>query len=143
MHLNRDVSILLVEDDDIDAEAVSRGLQQARVANPVVRARNGEEALAILRKDGGGAGIRPPYLVLLDLNMPVMNGIEFLRELRADPALTRAVVMVLTTSNADRDRLAAFDHHVAAYILKARAGKEFEAAVKLIGHYWRYVEFPD
>jgi len=143
MHLNRDVSILLVEDDDIDAEAVARGLQQARVANPIVRARNGEEALAILRETDGASGIGRPYLVLLDLNMPVMNGIEFLKELRADPALTRTVVMVLTTSNADRDRMAAFDHHVAAYILKARAGTEFEAAVKLIGHYWRYVEFPD
>ena len=64
MHLNREVSILLVEDDDIDAEAVARGLQQARVANPIVRARNGEEALAILREKDGALGIGRPYLVL-------------------------------------------------------------------------------
>ncbi len=143
MHLNRQISILLVEDDDIDAEAVKRGLDQARIANPVTRVRNGKEALEALRGSTDEAALPPPHLVLLDLNMPVMNGIEFLENLRADPSLSRTVVMVLTTSNADQDRLAAFDNHVAAYILKARAGAEFGAAIQLVNHYWRYVELPD
>jgi CheY-like chemotaxis protein len=140
---SRVVTILLVEDDDIDAEAVTRGLAKRRVANPVVRARNGREALDILQDKVEGVTISQPYIILLDLNMPVMNGIEFLEAVRRDPELKSAVIMVLTTSNADRDRAAAYEQNVAAYILKARAGLEFEAAMELVDHYWRYVEFPD
>ncbi len=140
---SRIVTILLVEDDDIDAEAVTRSLTKRRLANPVVRARNGREALDILKGRKDGVEVRAPFIILLDLNMPVMNGLEFLAAVRADPELHSAVVMVLTTSNAERDRKAAYEHNVAAYILKARAGLEFEAALELVDCYWRYVEFPD
>ncbi|WP_203290737.1 response regulator [Maricaulis parjimensis] len=139
----RVVTILLVEDDDIDAEAVQRSLTKRRLANPVIRARNGREALDMLRGKTDGVTVRAPFIILLDLNMPVMNGLEFLAEVRADPVLHSAVIMVLTTSNAERDRAEAYEHNVAAYILKARAGMEFEAALELVDCYWRYVEFPD
>ncbi|MAK64365.1 MAG: two-component system response regulator [Maricaulis sp.] len=139
----RIVTILLVEDDDIDAEAVSRSLTKRRLANPVVRARNGQEALDILRGKQEGVSVKHPFIILLDLNMPVMNGLEFLAEIRSDEALKSAVVMVLTTSNAQKDRKTAYEHNIAAYILKARAGLEFEAAMELVDCYWRYVEFPE
>ena len=103
---------------------------------------DGERALDYLFR-------RPPYsdaprpdLVLLDLNMPRMNGIEFLEEIRRDPDLHRAIVFVLTTSNAENDRMAAYDRNVAGYMLKARAGLEFERVISLINQYERNVEFP-
>ena len=81
-------------------------------------------------------------MVLLDINMPRMNGIEFLEALRADPKLSRTIVFVLTTSDREEDKVAAYEHHVAGYILKSRAGEDFLEVIKLLRVYWRLVEFP-
>ena len=135
------VTLLLVEDDVVDAEAIQRAFRRHRIANPFVVVRDGVEALAALRGDGRPAVPRP-FVVLLDLNMPRMNGVEFLEALRADPDLARTVVFVLTTSDREEDKVAAYDHHVAGYILKSRAGEDFLEVVELLRAYWRLVELP-
>lgn len=132
-------NIILVEDDDGDAKAVRRALHGARIANPVMRARNGREALDLLR----GKSAPRHYIVLLDLNMPQMNGHEFLNELRADPVLRRAVVFVLTTSGDDRDLMAAYDNQVAGYIQKCNVGRDFLDLLNTLGWYWRVIDLPD
>ena len=136
------VTLLLVEDDAVDAEAIQRAFRQERIANPFVVVRDGVEALAALRGEGGAPEVPHPHVVLLDVNMPRMNGIEFLEALRGDPALHRTVVFMLTTSDREEDKLAAYDNHVAGYILKSRAGADFLEVIKLLRVYWRLVEFP-
>ena len=131
------VSILLVEDDDIDIEAVRRGFRKHKIANPFLVAKDGVEALALLRE-----GIEYPFLILLDLNMPRMNGIGFLKELRNDPALKTSIVFVLTTSSDERDRWAAYEQNIAGYLLKSQVGKDFVHIINMLDLYWRYVEFP-
>lgn len=132
------VSILLVEDDDIDAMGIKRALNKLRVANPLHRASDGIEALEILRGDQ----IQHPYLILLDLNMPRMSGLEMLEELRADPKLTDSVVFVLTTSKDDEDIMAAYKEHISGYIVKSQLNPDFTELFDLLDHYWRLVEFP-
>lgn len=138
---NETVTILLVDDDSIDAEAIRRAFRKARIANPIVSVADGLEALQRLR-DTTARGVPRPYLVLLDLNMPRMNGIEFLEELRRDETLHNSVVFVLTTSDDDRDKVAAYDRHVAGYMVKNRAGEAFIDLIALLDHYWRIVELP-
>ena len=135
------MTLLLVEDDAIDAEAIQRAFRQHRIANPFVVVRDGVEALAALRGESE-VEVPHPYVVLLDVNMPRMNGIEFLDAIRADPALSRTIVFVLTTSDREEDKVAAYEHNVAGYILKSRAGEDFLEVVKLLRVYWRLVEFP-
>lgn len=135
----KEVSLLMVEDDDIDATALKRALHKLKLLNPVYRARDGLEAIELLR----AGEIPTPYIILLDLNMPRMNGLEFLEELRADPILTHAVVFVLTTSKSDEDVLAAYREHVAGYLLKQRMDNDFLQVVSLLNHYWRIVEMPN
>lgn len=132
------VNLLIIDDDDIDATALRRALQKLKLANPLYRAKDGLEALEILRN-----GVIPsPYIILLDINMPRMNGIEFLEALRADPDLTHAVVFVLTTSKSDEDILAAYREHVAGYLLKQRMDSDFLQVISLLDHYWRVIELP-
>ena len=136
------VHILLVEDDEVDAEAIQRAFRQQRIANPFTVLPDGVEALRALRGEEGATAIPRPYIVLLDINMPRMNGIEFLQALREDPDLQRSIVFVLTTSNRDEDKMAAYNGHVAGYILKSRAGEDFLEVIKLLRSYWRIIEFP-
>lgn len=136
------VSVLLVEDDAIDAEAIERAFRAAKIANPIVRAKNGLEALEIMRGEGGKPAIDRPYITLLDLNMPRMNGLEFLEEIRSDEKLRKNIVFVLTTSDDDRDKVAAYDKHVAGYMVKNKAGSDFMELIGLLDHYWRVVELP-
>jgi CheY-like chemotaxis protein len=138
-----DVTILVVDDDRVDIMALKRSFRALRVDNPVVAVGNGLEALAMLRGEGGQPPLRQPCLVLLDLNMPRMGGLEFLAELRRDAALRRTVVFVMTTSNDEQDRARSFDRNVAGYVLKHRAGQSFHDTVGMLQHYWRIVEFPD
>lgn len=132
------VSLLIVDDDDIDATALRRALHKLKLLNPLYRAKDGMEALEILRN----GEIPSPYIILLDINMPRMNGIEFLEILRADPSLTHAVVFVLTTSKSDEDILAAYREHVAGYLLKQRMDSDFLQVVGLLDHYWKVIELP-
>lgn len=134
----REVSLLMIEDDDIDATAMKRALQKLKLLNPIYRARDGLEGIELLR-----AGEVPsPFIILLDLNMPRMNGLEFLEEIRSDPALTHSVVFVLTTSKSDEDILAAYREHVAGYLFKQRMDNDFLQVVGLLNHYWRIIELP-
>ena len=136
-----EVRILLVEDDEIDAEAVIRGFRAAKIANDITVARDGVEALQMLR-GVGEEGLPRPNIVLLDLNMPRMNGIEFLEELRRDPEFTDTVVFVLTTSIAEEDRNRSYQEHVAGYMVKSDVGPSFKKAVGMLKRYWTTVVLP-
>ena len=139
----KEVTILLVDDDKIVPMAIKRSFRQLKIVNPVIEARDGIEALQRLRGQNGYEKVPSPYLVLLDLNMPRMGGIEFLEELRCDPSLAQAIVFVMTTSEAEQDRMRAYDRNVAGYILKHRLGQGFIEALSMLEHYWRVIEFPD
>jgi CheY-like chemotaxis protein len=132
-------TILLVEDDDIDAKIVERAFYKLRIANPIIRAKDGVMALELL-KDGT---VSRPYIVLLDLNMPKMGGLELLKELRADINLKNSIVFVLTTSKDDEDKIAAYNQNIAGYIVKERLQNGFDELVKLLDYYWRIVELPE
>lgn len=135
-------TILIVDDDIVDRMALKRSFKKARIANPTREVENGAEALDILRGTNGATKLEGPCIVLLDWNMPRMNGKEFLKEIREDPALSRLVVFVLTTSDAEEDRIAAYSKNVAGYIVKTRAAEGFLNAVTMLDHYWRVVVLP-
>ena len=132
------VTILLVDDDAIDVMNVRRAFAKNNLTNPIHEASNGIEALQVLR----GGTLPPRRIVLLDLNMPQMNGIEFLRELRADPVLKATSVVVLTTSNEERDRVEAYQLNVAGYLLKPVTFLNFVELMAALNKYWSLVEFP-
>jgi CheY-like chemotaxis protein len=136
------VHILIVDDDKVDVMAIRRSFRELKIGNPVVEARNGIEALERLRGQNGYDKVPSPCLVLLDLNMPRMGGIEFLNELRRDPELRGTLVFVMTTSAAEEDRARAYDRNVAGYVLKHRPGQSFLEAISMLEHYWRIIEFP-
>lgn len=136
--MKKTIHILLVEDDDVDAEAVERAFRKHRIANPITRAVDGVEALEILRGDL----LSRPYLILLDLNLPRMDGLEFLREMRRDPRLKGSIVFVLSTSDDDRDKLAAYDSNIAGYLVKTKVDGDFHQLVEILEPFWRYIEFP-
>jgi CheY-like chemotaxis protein len=134
------LSLLLVEDDDVAAEAVIRGLHKHALECSVVVAQDGVEAFRILRGQHPERRIERPCIVLLDINMPRMNGFEFLRALRSDAELRRTVVFVLTTSGAASDRARAFDESVAGYIVKAAAGPQFSGLARFLAAYRSVVQ---
>ena len=134
--LDKDACILLVEDDRVDVMTVQRALKRNRVSNPLYVARTAVEALGRLRGEGFDKIDPPPALILLDLNLPKMSGIEFLKELRADPALQSLSVIVLTSSNEPRDRAAAFEYDVEDYIVKPHSFEEFDKAMYTVLTYW-------
>jgi CheY-like chemotaxis protein len=140
---DKTVTILLVDDDKVDTMAVRRAFRELRIANPVIETRNGIEALEQLRGENGRQKIASPCLVLLDLNMPRMGGLEFLAELRSDPSLCRTLVFVMTTSAAEEDRMRAYDRNVAGYVLKHLPGQSFLDQIGMLERYWRIVEFPN
>lgn len=135
------MTVLLVEDDDGDAKAVRRAFDRSRIANPVVRVRDGMEALAVLRGEAGD-GPREPMFLLVDINMPRMNGLELVRAIRSDPALTHHIIFVLTTSRDPKDIREAYASHVAGYIVKQDAGRDFLALVQTLGDFWTCVQKP-
>ncbi len=137
-----EVSILLIEDDDIDAKSVERSFRKLKLLNPIRRAKNGIEALSILRGKDGEEAIERPYIILLDLNMPIMGGHEFLRALRDDKSLSDSVVFVLTTSEADKDIASAYDSNIAGYIVKSDVQDGFAKLIDMLDHYWRIVLLP-
>ena len=138
----RTVTLLLVDDDDGDAKSVQRAFTSARIVNPIVRAIDGIDALEILRGSNGKAKLATPYMLLVDLNMPRMNGIELVQALRQDPDLHSCIVFVLTTSRRDEDKVAAYDLNVAGYIVKEHAGQDFQRLIDMMQCYWRVVELP-
>ena len=133
------LNILLVEDDEVDVMNVKRAFDRNRIANPLYVAGDGLEGLHMLRSGEVPAERR---IVLLDLNMPKMNGIEFLRALRSDPALQLTPVVVLTTSNDERDKIEAYNLNVAGYLLKPVTFINFVEAMAALNRYWTLVELP-
>ena len=140
--IDNTVHILLVEDDEIDVMGIQRAFKKLKIANPVTVASNGVEALHILRGEGDYEKLEKPYMMLLDLNLPRLNGIELLTELRRDPELKSTIVFVLTTSKDEQDRGAAYDLNVAGYMVKSEIGRNFMKLVSMLDHYWRVIEFP-
>jgi CheY-like chemotaxis protein len=135
----KQINIFLVEDDEVDVMNVKRAFDKNHITNPLFVAGDGVEALAKLRSGEIPMGRR---IVLLDLNMPRMNGIEFLRELRKDPELASTPVVVLTTSNNDRDKVEAYDLNVAGYLVKPVTFSDFCELMAILNKYWTLSEVP-
>jgi CheY-like chemotaxis protein len=133
------LNILLVEDDEVDVMNVRRAFDKNRIANPLYVAPDGVEALRMLRADEVPKDRR---IILLDLNMPRMTGIEFLRELRADQGLALTPVVVLTTSDDERDKINAYNLNVAGYLLKPVTFMNFVEVMAALNKYWTLVELP-
>jgi CheY-like chemotaxis protein len=136
------LTILLAEDDDVAAEAVVRSLGKAGLNFPVVWAEDGEQALRALRGDDPQRRVPRPRMTLLDLNMPRMNGFEFLQALRSDAELCDDVVFVLTTSDVDTDRMRAYHEHIAGYMVKSSVGPQFSRLAQLLGLYQHVIRLP-
>jgi CheY-like chemotaxis protein len=131
--------VLLVEDDAIDAMTVRRAFRDLKLANPLAHATNGEEALAYLANDDNPK----PCVILLDLNMPRMNGTEFMRVAKADPVLRKIPIVVLTTSRDDRDVVESYRLSVAGYIVKPVDYRKFVEAIRTIDLYWTINKLPE
>jgi CheY-like chemotaxis protein len=131
--------VLLVEDDSIDAMTVRRAFKDLKLTNRLVHRLNGEEALVYLRDPNN----EEPCVILLDLNMPRMNGTEFLKVAKNDDRLRTVPVIVLTTSNEERDVVESFRLSVAGYIIKPVDYKKFVDAIRMIDIYWTLSELPD
>jgi CheY-like chemotaxis protein len=136
------VSILLVEDDDIDAATVLRGLAKANIPNPVIRARDGVQALDMLLGNSGEKKLSPPYLLLTDIRMPRLDGLGLIRTIRSTVSLRRTIIFILTNSDENRDRIAAYDAHVAGYIVKSNAPEQFRALAGMLEYYLLIVSPP-
>jgi two-component system, response regulator len=135
--------ILLVEDNDDDAELTVRAFREARISNPMVRLEDGVAALEYLlggpRETGGSTPPPPgalPAVVLLDLNLPRASGLEVLKAVRADSRTKHLPIVILTSSTEDTDRLAAYDHHANSYVQKPVDYQAFVAAARQLGLYW-------
>ncbi|MDV2993958.1 MAG: Response regulator rcp1 [Chroococcidiopsis sp. SAG 2025] len=138
------IHILLVEDDEVDVMNVKRAFKKNNITNSLYTASDGIEALSILRGSEGEPSPIPQErrLILLDLNMPRMNGIEFLRELRGDANLKQIPVVMLTTYNEDRDKVEAYNLNVAGYILKPVTFDNFVQVMATLNNYWTLSEMP-
>lgn len=132
----RPVEILLVEDNPGDIDLTLEALEEARVRNTVAVVEDGVEALRYLRREGEYGDVRRPDLVLLDLNLPKKDGREVLEEIKADPSLRRIPVVVLTTSDSEKDVLDSYERHAAAYIVKPVNFEQFADVVRSIEGFW-------
>ena len=136
MPTSREVSILLVEDDEIDVKAVQRAFKKLKIANPLTVARDGIEGWATLQN------MKRPFLILLELNLPRMNGLELLRMIRHDESFHDTIVFVVTRSTDEKDKFEAYKLNVAGYILKSDTGTSFIRAMEMVERYWKVIEFP-
>lgn len=136
MRSSKVVTILLVEDDEVDVKALRWAFDKLKIANPLVVAHDGVEAWEMLQD------LPRPFLIITDINMPRMNGIELLRKIRQSENLRDSIVFALTTSNDEQDKIDAYDLNVAGYMLKTDMGTSFTRAISMIDNYWKVVEFP-
>ena len=140
---SKTVNILHVEDDEVDAMVMKRALKKTELDFTYHHAKNGIEALDMLKGTNSHEKLVPrPSVILLDLNMPQMNGHEFLQELRSDPDLKSISVYVLSTSGDDKDRMEAFERNVAGYILKPLTLEDYVEAINTLNKYWQLTELP-
>jgi CheY-like chemotaxis protein len=133
---SKPVTILLVEDDDIDVRAFLWTFKELKIANPVVVAKDGVEGWEKLQT------LSRPYLIVLDINMPRMNGLELLRKIRESSSHKDSIVFVLTTSTDEQDKFDAYNLNVAGYMLKSDMGESFNRAIAMVENFWKVVEFP-
>jgi len=129
---------LLIEDDDVDVMTVKRALRDLKLTNQLVPIGDGEEAIEYLRNESAAK----PCLVLLDLNMPKMDGAEFLKIVKADKALKKIPVVILTTSNSDRDVIESFELGAAGYMVKSVDYEKFVETIRAIDLYWTVSKLP-
>lgn len=138
------ITILHVEDDQVDKMVIERVIKKLKLTNTLLHASNGEEALDVLRGTNGKEKLESlPQVVLLDINMPKMNGLEFLKELRNDPEFKSISVFVMTTSNDDNDKIEAYKMNVAGYILKPLSFEKFVNSITILNSYWKLCEQPE
>ena len=130
--------ILLLEDDYVDRLTVKRAVKDIKITNPLVMVENGEEGIEYLKD----ASNPEPCIILLDLNMPKMGGLEFLEVIKNEEALRHIPVIVLTTSHEDEDRLRSFNYSVAGYMVKPVDYKKFVEIMRTINLYWTLSEMP-
>ncbi len=143
--MKKGVSILLVEDDLVDIKTVQRAFKENKITNPLHVVENGEEALAYLRNEGSYSDTSKaprPGVILLDLNMPVMNGVEFMEIAKADEDLKTIPIVVLTTSREEADRMKSYKHSAAGYIVKPVEFAKFVDAIQVFSLYWTLSELP-
>ncbi len=142
--MKNDSTILLIEDDKVDIMTVQRAFKQNNITNTLEVKQNGEDALEYLRQEepDGEEDFVLPGLILLDLNMPKMNGVEFLKIVKSDERLKSIPVVVLTTSKEENDRCESFNIGVAGYIIKPVDFNKFVEVIKLINMYWTLSESP-
>ena len=136
---NSNRPILLVEDDDVDAMTVQRSLKELKVTNELIRRTDGEDALDYFRNPDN----QEPCIILLDLNMPRMNGFEFLRIIKTDEQLRRIPVVVLTTSDNDEGIVESYDLSAAGYVVKPVDYAQFIEAMKILNMYWTLNRLPE
>ncbi|NJN16489.1 MAG: response regulator [Oscillochloris sp.] len=140
MHRRRTIHILLVDDDEIDIMNVQRAFKRNNITNPLYVARDGVEAIEMLRGDGAEKLPHSRLLVLLDLNLPRMNGLELLQEIRKDKDLRALPVVILTTSDDDQDKIRAYNLNVAGYIVKPVTFTAFADTMATLNTYWTISE---
>jgi CheY-like chemotaxis protein len=140
--INKPIQLLLIEDDEVDAETIERACRRLKVNCEIIRFRDGREALDALHGSFGAGLLARPYLIVLDLNLPRLDGITFLDDLRADPIWRRSIVFVLTTSTREEDTAAAYDRRVAGYLIKEQLGPDYTALCELLDVYEKSVQFP-
>ncbi|MEM7516568.1 MAG: response regulator [Planctomycetota bacterium] len=128
------LNLLIVDDDDVDVQAVVRAVRRAGLSFGLFTSRDGDEAMELLRKESSAPDAKP-FLVLLDLNMPGKDGFEFLKELRNDKDLSKSVVFILSTSDHESDRERAHEHMVAGYLVKGELAPNYDKLVELISKY--------
>jgi CheY-like chemotaxis protein len=130
------IDILLVEDNPGDAKLVQKAFELGRLANKIYHVSDGESALSFLRKEGSYADAPRPDIILLDLNMPGLDGREVLARVKSDPELLTIPVIIMTTSSAEQDILESYKLHVNCYITKPVQVQDFINVVKTIDEFW-------
>lgn len=131
-------NILVVEDDEIDRMNIERAFAKANLTNPVQFANDGIEAMDLLKNNK----IDNPLLILLDINTPRMNGLEFLKILRDEPKWALTPVVVMSSSKEDKDKIAAYKLSITGYIVKPLEFSEFVSTMVILGQYWSLCHFP-
>jgi len=136
------MKFVVIDDDEVDREVVRRALRKIGSDTPVIEAENGIEALQLLRGTADNAPLAKPYVIILDLNMPQMNGFEFLDELRSDRSLKYTPIFILSTSDATIDKEQAYRRRISGYIAKSQKNEDFLDAMTMLDRYHRVTELP-
>ena len=132
------LNVLLLEDDEVDVEAVRRLFRKNNIKNPIFHATSGIDGLKMLRGENDHPRVPQPYIMLVDINMPKMNGLDFLKEVRKDESLNESIAFILTTSSRDTDIAIAYELNAAGYFLK----ENMHELVNLLSVYGQINRFP-